>query len=182
MHLHGTAETSSDRSSTGWPGEWLRKDFRQDSCDPLEGALNPPDTSGRPSSRASSRETDGLFIAKFFSSGKTKGNPSKTWGDRAGCSIRNRSRPTAAHRRSRHARQRMPRRWQHLRRTFASYPFPIHRPEYISGNDGQRTIYFCARVKEKIAALAAAEIDPASQTCEMTDFATRPDYRRQGIG
>jgi putative beta-lysine N-acetyltransferase len=66
-------------------------------------------------------------------------------------------------------------------RTFASYAFPIHRPEYIRQMMAKDTIYFCARIKDEMVALAAAEIDPASQACEMTDFATRPEYRRLGL-
>ena len=66
-------------------------------------------------------------------------------------------------------------------RTFDTYAFPIHRPEYIRELMTSDTIYFSARIKKTIAALAAAEIDPANQNCEMTDFATLPEYRRMGL-
>ena len=66
-------------------------------------------------------------------------------------------------------------------RTFETYAFPVHRPEYIRQMMASDTIYLCARIKDEIAALAAAEIDLESQVCEMTDFATRPEYRRLGL-
>jgi ribosomal protein S18 acetylase RimI-like enzyme len=53
-------------------------------------------------------------------------------------------------------------------------------PGFFKGM-ANNALYFCIRVGKKIAALAAAEIDPASQTCEMTDFATLPDYGGRGF-
>ena len=45
----------------------------------------------------------------------------------------------------------------------------------------KNTLYFSVRAGEQIAALAAAEMDPASQTSEMTDFATLPEHRSKGL-
>lgn len=64
---------------------------------------------------------------------------------------------------------------------FESYAFPIHRPEFIRHMMKNKAVYFCARIKNKMAALAAAEIDDINQCCEMTDFATLPEYRRMGL-
>ncbi len=66
-------------------------------------------------------------------------------------------------------------------RAFETYAFPIHRPEYIRQMMANHSIYLRARIGRRIAALAAAEIDPADQVCEMTDFATRPEYRGMGL-
>ncbi|BBO67868.1 N-acetyltransferase YodP [Desulfosarcina alkanivorans] len=66
-------------------------------------------------------------------------------------------------------------------RAFDSYPFPIHRPDYLTRVMGKNAFYWCIRVEKRIAAIAAAEIDPASQACEMTDFATLPGYTGRGF-
>jgi putative beta-lysine N-acetyltransferase len=64
---------------------------------------------------------------------------------------------------------------------FESYAFPIHRSEHICNMMRNNAIYYCARIKNRMVALAAAEIDRMNQCCEMTDFATLPDYRRMGL-
>ncbi len=64
---------------------------------------------------------------------------------------------------------------------FESYAFPIHRPEFIRDMMKKKAVYYCARIKRKITALAAAEIDDIHQCCEMTDVATLPEYRRMGL-
>ncbi|MDX2452322.1 putative beta-lysine N-acetyltransferase [Desulfosarcina sp.] len=67
------------------------------------------------------------------------------------------------------------------RQVFESYPFPIHQPEFLNRAMQKSTSYFCIQAKKKIVAAAAAEIDSASKTCEMTDFATLPEYRGNGF-
>lgn len=67
------------------------------------------------------------------------------------------------------------------RQAFESYPFPIHQPEYLKQMMEKGSLYFCIHVNKQIAAVAAAEIDSANQVCEMTDFATRPEYRGKGF-
>lgn len=64
---------------------------------------------------------------------------------------------------------------------FESYPFPIHQPEYLKRMMSKNVFYFGIHVKKKIIAVAAAEIDSANQTCEMTDFATLPEFRGCGL-
>lgn len=70
---------------------------------------------------------------------------------------------------------------QIYRQTFESYPFSIHLPAYIKRMMDKGSLYYCIHTKEQIAAVAAAEIDPVSKTCEMTDFATLPDFRGKGF-
>ena len=67
------------------------------------------------------------------------------------------------------------------RQVFKSYPFPIQQQTYLERMMKEGVRYFCIRVAGKIAALAAAEIDLASHNAEMTDFATLPQFRGQGL-
>lgn len=64
---------------------------------------------------------------------------------------------------------------------FASYPFPIHDPNFLRASMFSGTVYFGIWKGEEIVALASAEVDPASGSAEMTDFATLPDYRGHGF-
>lgn len=67
------------------------------------------------------------------------------------------------------------------RRVFASYPFPIHDPGYLRQTMASHVVYHGVWEGEKLIALASAETDPAGRNAEMTDFATDPDYRGQGL-
>ncbi len=67
------------------------------------------------------------------------------------------------------------------RRVFATYPFPIHDPEYLQSTMHGATVYFGVWKDGKIAALSSAEMDPRSGSVEMTDFATLPEYRGNGL-
>jgi putative beta-lysine N-acetyltransferase len=67
------------------------------------------------------------------------------------------------------------------RQVFQTYPFPIDQPQYLGEAMHADTDYFCIRIKGQVAAVAAAEMDPVSQTVEMTDFATLPRYRGRGL-
>ena len=66
-------------------------------------------------------------------------------------------------------------------RVFATYPFPINEPQYILTTMEQNSLYFWIRHQGKLVALASAEMDPAAQNAEMTDFATLPQYTGQGL-
>ncbi|HSO21232.1 MAG TPA: putative beta-lysine N-acetyltransferase [Desulfosarcina sp.] len=66
-------------------------------------------------------------------------------------------------------------------RVFASYAFPIHRPGYLRRMMLKNAAYFCIRVNRRAAAAAAAEVDADEANCEMTDFATLPEYRGRGL-
>jgi putative beta-lysine N-acetyltransferase len=67
------------------------------------------------------------------------------------------------------------------REVFATYPFPIDEPGYILKTLQEGTQYFGAQIDGKIAALASAEIDIDGKNAEMTDFATLPHHRGQGL-
>lgn len=60
--------------------------------------------------------------------------------------------------------------------TFASYPFPIFKPGYIAETMGKHVQYFGAFKKNKLVAIASAEIDFNAKNAEMTDFATHQTH------
>jgi len=64
---------------------------------------------------------------------------------------------------------------------FKSYPFPIQKPTYLQHMMKKGVLYFCIRIKGRIAAIAAAEIDLVNKNVEMTDFATLPQWRCMGF-
>ena len=68
-----------------------------------------------------------------------------------------------------------------FKQVFKTYPFPIHRPEFLIRMMEDNAIYFCIRIEGAIAAIAAAEMDAEHQNAEMTDFATHPKWRRMGF-
>jgi putative beta-lysine N-acetyltransferase len=63
---------------------------------------------------------------------------------------------------------------------FQSYPFPIQKPAYLNRMMRKGVRYYCIRIKGRIKAVAAAEIDWTNKNVEMTDFATNPKW--QGLG
>ena len=68
------------------------------------------------------------------------------------------------------------------RAVFASYPFPIHEPEYLLETMRSHVDYFGVEHEGELVALSSAEMDIASSNVEMTDFATLPDWRGNGFG
>ena len=67
------------------------------------------------------------------------------------------------------------------RSVFQSYPFPIQDPIYIKETMADNISYFGIKQGNDIIAVASAEQDKDNQAVEMTDFATHPDYRGQGL-
>ncbi|MFO7577255.1 MAG: putative beta-lysine N-acetyltransferase [Pelovirga sp.] len=67
------------------------------------------------------------------------------------------------------------------RRVFRSYPFPIHDPDYLSRTMNEQVVYAGVWHEGELAALASAEVDAAGGHAEMTDFATAPEHRGQGL-
>jgi lysine 2,3-aminomutase len=64
------------------------------------------------------------------------------------------------------------------KKVFATYPFPIHQPQYILETMNQGTVrYFGVHKEEKLIGLASSEIDHVNKNAEMTDFAVLPEYR-----
>lgn len=70
---------------------------------------------------------------------------------------------------------------QLYRRVFASYPFPIHDPNYLAKTMDENVIYHGVFKDDQLIALSSAEIDFDAQNVEMTDFATDPEYRGGGL-
>ncbi|SKA96234.1 beta-lysine acetyltransferase [Paucidesulfovibrio gracilis DSM 16080] len=64
---------------------------------------------------------------------------------------------------------------------FDSYPFPIHDPAYLRETMESHVRYYGAFQSGRLAALCSAEIDGENGCAEMTDFATLPDFRGQGL-
>ncbi len=66
---------------------------------------------------------------------------------------------------------------------FATYPFPITDPAYVEKTMNEQSVWYYAvlDLEGKIAALAAAEFNPRAMAVEMTDFATVPKHRGQGL-
>jgi putative beta-lysine N-acetyltransferase len=67
------------------------------------------------------------------------------------------------------------------RQVFATYPFPIHDPDYLKRTMDENVAYFGLWQGEELVALSSAEMDLAGENAEMTDFATLPDFRGQGL-
>jgi putative beta-lysine N-acetyltransferase len=64
---------------------------------------------------------------------------------------------------------------------FASYPFPIHDPDYLIETMRSHVCYFVAEKDGRIAAAASGEMDKENRNAEMTDFATLPDHLGNGL-
>lgn len=67
------------------------------------------------------------------------------------------------------------------REVFATYPFPIYDPGYLLEIMKSHVAFFGVWQGEELIALASAEMNKKQKYVEMTDFATRPDARRQGL-
>ena len=67
------------------------------------------------------------------------------------------------------------------REVFPTYPFPIHEPAYLRETMAEHIDYFGIRRESRLIALASSEMDLEKANVEMTDFATLPDHRGQGL-
>ncbi len=67
------------------------------------------------------------------------------------------------------------------KRVFETYPFPVHNPDYLAKTMDENVIYHGIWKEDELVALSSAEIDASGENVEMTDFATRPDFRSQGL-
>lgn len=63
---------------------------------------------------------------------------------------------------------------------FATYPFPIHDPDYLLKMMYEDVQYFCIKEDNRIVALASSEMDIENRNVEMTDFATLQECRGKG--
>lgn len=64
---------------------------------------------------------------------------------------------------------------------FESYPFDIDSPGFLRSAMSQGTVFAVALDRNRIVAAASAELDDCNSSGEMTDFATRSDYRGTGL-
>src|SRR5690606_38206269 len=69
-----------------------------------------------------------------------------------------------------------------LKSVFETYPFPVHKPEYILKTMRSRSaIYFGIWDNDKLIGVSTAETDFDNKNAEMTDFAVLPEYRGQNL-
>lgn len=64
---------------------------------------------------------------------------------------------------------------------FPTYPFPIHDENYLLKTMKENVNYYCIESNDEIIALSSAEKDMDFSYVEMTDFATLPDWRGNGL-
>jgi len=62
------------------------------------------------------------------------------------------------------------------KKVFATYPFPIHNPDYLLKTMSENIAYFGVFFDDKLVAASSAEMDVESENVEMTDFATDPSF------
>lgn len=67
------------------------------------------------------------------------------------------------------------------REVFASYPFPVHDPDYLRQTMAENLAYFGIWKGGELVALSSAEMDRTGGNAEMTDFATLPTCRGEGL-
>ncbi len=67
------------------------------------------------------------------------------------------------------------------REVFESYPFPIHDPKYLAKTMDENIRYFGVKKGNRLIALSSAEMDVEGANAEMTDFATLPEARGNGL-
>ena len=67
------------------------------------------------------------------------------------------------------------------KKVFPSYPFPIDDPEYIRKTMRDNIVYFGIEKGNELIALSSTEMDTISKNVEMTDFATLPEFRGNGL-
>ncbi len=68
-----------------------------------------------------------------------------------------------------------------FRKTFTTYPFPIHDPGYLEKTMAEHVLYFGAFSPEGLLGVSSAEMDRDYGNAEMTDFAVSPDARGRGL-
>lgn len=129
---------------------------------------------------------DGFFIAKYFAASRQgdplAAEPPSAWvtgGARPTGRIGGgrRSKPAVVACRASDAEEMS----ALYREVFRTYPFPIHQASYLERLIDEGVCYFGIRESNRLAAVAAAEIHPRAENVEMTDFATRPERRGQGL-
>ncbi|MDR6550010.1 putative beta-lysine N-acetyltransferase [Paenibacillus qinlingensis] len=64
---------------------------------------------------------------------------------------------------------------------FQTYPTPMNEPSYVAKTMEEGTIYYLVQDQNQLISAASAEINVAYANAEMTDCATLPAYRNQGL-
>jgi putative beta-lysine N-acetyltransferase len=64
---------------------------------------------------------------------------------------------------------------------FQTYPTPMNEPEYVKKTMREGTIYYLIESPHQLISAASAEINTVYANAEMTDCATLPAYRNQGL-
>lgn len=64
---------------------------------------------------------------------------------------------------------------------FSSYPTPVNDPAYLKLSMEMGTLFLVATANDQIVGVAAAEVNRVQKHAEMTECATLPDYRGQGL-
>jgi beta-lysine N6-acetyltransferase len=69
-----------------------------------------------------------------------------------------------------------------LKRVFETYPFPVHKPEYILKTMRSRSaVYFGIWDNGNLIGVSTAETDFSNENAEMTDFAVLPEFRGKNL-
>ncbi|WP_251552328.1 putative beta-lysine N-acetyltransferase [Neobacillus muris] len=64
---------------------------------------------------------------------------------------------------------------------FQIYPTPLDDPGYIKKTMADGTVYYAFSHQERIVSAASAEVNATYKNAELTDCATLPDYRKDGL-
>jgi putative beta-lysine N-acetyltransferase len=64
---------------------------------------------------------------------------------------------------------------------FETYPSPVHRADYLRHIMEHKTMFIVAEIGGEIISVASAEMDAANKNAEITDCATKPDWRGKGL-
>ncbi|RCX20074.1 beta-lysine acetyltransferase [Anaerobacterium chartisolvens] len=68
-----------------------------------------------------------------------------------------------------------------FKEVFKTYPTPMDNPDYIKKVMGEHVLFKVALADGKLVSTASADIDPQMLHAEITDCATLPEYRGQGL-
>lgn len=68
-----------------------------------------------------------------------------------------------------------------FRQVFTKYPFPVYDAAFVKQTMHEETQYFGVRFGKQLVAVASAEADSSEKNAEMTDFATLPAHRGNGL-
>jgi len=68
-----------------------------------------------------------------------------------------------------------------FKKVFATYPSPVDQPDYLAAVLGKAALFRVVKYKQAIVSIAAAEVDWANSSAEMTNCATLPELRGLGL-